>query len=106
MNLAPIEARDEDLISEYERLRTVGLTSETSYDLAPGKHRILSEGLYYWAVGWKSSQQKSAVTTYRSRSEAALSASTFEEPKSSVIDLIASMTINRITQMRRAHHAH
>lgn len=105
MNLAPIEARDEDLVSEYERLRTAALTSGTPCNLAPCERRLLSEGLYHWAVGWKSSQQMAAVTKYRNRSEAIFSASPLEKPQSSVVDLIASMAINSITQMRRAHHA-
>ena len=105
MNIATAKARDENLIVEYERLRTVILTSGTAFGLALDERPILSDGLYYWAIGWKSSQEKAAVTVYRNRSGAVLSASPFEKPQSSVVDLIASMTINSITQMRRAHHA-
>lgn len=55
VNIAPAKARDENLIFEYERLRTVALTSGTACGLEPGERLLLSDGLHYWAIGWKAS---------------------------------------------------
>lgn len=89
---------DINLIDAYETLRAQILSAGISSPLSCTDHRIVSEGLFQWALSKKLTQQKKPVTLDQALFIATPYTRSGDYLNVSVINLIASMAIQSINK--------
>ena len=92
---------DSNLVAKYETLRAQILSAGISSPLSCADHRIVSEGLFQWALGKQLIQQKTPMMLSQELSMASPSTRSDDYYDVGVINLIASMAIKSIARNQR-----
>ena len=92
---------DSRIITEYEKIRAQILSAGVLSPLSRIDRRLISNGLFQWALHKQPTQEKTSVSLSQEPFTAKLCNHGSEYAESGVINLIASMTIQSIMGNRK-----